>query len=110
MKKFNKAIGSLCENLAIDYLKQNKYRILDTNFKNCFGEIDIISKKDDLIIIIEVKGRFGVAYGFPSESVNFSKQKNIIKLANSYLYMNNLYKYNIRFDVIEIFFNHITNS
>ena len=61
MKKFNKAIGSLGENLAIDYLKQNKYKILDTNFKNRFGEIDIISKKNDLIIIIEVKGRFGVA-------------------------------------------------
>lgn len=110
MKKFNKAIGSLGENLAIDYLKQNKYKILDTNFKNRFGEIDIISKKDDLIIIIEVKGRFGVAYGFPSESVNRSKQKNIIKVTNSYLYINNLYKHNIRFDIIEIFLNHITNS
>lgn len=110
MKKFNKDIGNLSETLAIDYLKQKKYKILDINFKNRFGEIDIISKKDDLIIIIEVKGRFNSNYGFPSESVNISKQKKIIAVTNSYLHINNLYKCNIRFDVIEIFLNHMTNS
>ena len=110
MKKFNKDIGNLSETLAIDYLKQKKYKILDINFKNRFGEIDIISKKDDLIIIIEVKGRFSSNYGFPSESVNISKQKKIIAVTNSYLHINNLYKRNIRFDVIEIFLNHMTNS
>lgn len=110
MKKFNKSIGNLGESLAVNYLKQNQHKILDTNFKNRFGEIDIISKKDDLIIIIEVKCRFGSDYGFPSESVNISKQKGIINVTNSYLYIHNLYSYNIRFDVIEIFLNHINNS
>ena len=105
MKKLNKEIGNYCENLVKDYLQKNKYNILDCNFRNFLGEIDIICIKDKLLIIIEVKGRYNYDYGLPKESITFSKQKSIIKVANSYIYYKKLFDINIRFDVIEVYLN-----
>ena len=105
MKKLNKEIGNYCENLAKEYLQKNNYHILDCNFRNFLGEIDIICSKDKLLIIIEVKGRYNYDYGSPKESINLSKQKSIIKVTNSYIYYKHLININIRFDVIEVYLN-----
>ena len=105
MKKLNKEIGAYCENLVKDYLQKNKYHILDCNFRNFLGEIDIICIQDKLLIIVEVKGRYNYNYGLPKESITFSKQKSIIKVANSYIYYKKLFDINIRFDVIEVYLN-----
>ena len=108
MKKLNKEIGNYCENLAKEYLLKNKYHILDCNFRNFLGEIDIICSQDTLLIIVEVKGRYNYDYGLPKESINISKQKSIIKVTNSYIYYKKLININIRFDVIEVYLNQQT--
>lgn len=105
MKKLNREVGKYCENLAKNYLKKNNYHILDCNFKNFLGEIDIICSKDDSLVIVEVKGRYNYDYGLPRESVSFSKQKSIIKITNSYINYKKLFNINIRFDVIEVYLN-----
>lgn len=105
MKKLNKEIGNYCEELARVYLKKNNYRILDCNFKNFLGEIDIICIQNDLLISIEVKGRYNYDYGLPKESVNFSKQKSIIKVTTAYISYKKLFNLNVRFDIIEIYLN-----
>ena len=105
MKKLNKEIGNYCESLAKEYLRKNKYDILDCNFRNFLGEIDIICIQDNLLIIVEVKGRYSYDYGLPKESINLSKQKSIIKVTNSYIYYKKLININIRFDVIEVYLN-----
>jgi putative endonuclease len=105
MKKLNKEIGNYCENLAKDHLKKNKYNIIDCNFRNFLGEIDIICIQDKLLIIVEVKGRYNYNYGLPKESISLSKQKSIIKVTKSYIYYKKLLHINIRFDVIEIYLN-----
>ena len=109
MKKFNKSIGNYCENLACDYLIQNNYKILECNFKNRIGEIDIICIKNYILIIIEVKGRYNYNFGIPKESVSLSKQKNIIKVATSYIYYKKLNNLNVRFDVIEVYLNNVNS-
>lgn len=110
MKKSNKEIGNYCENLAKEYLLKNKYIILDCNFRNFLGEIDIICIQDNLLIIVEVKGRYSYDYGLPKESITISKQKSIIKVTNSYLYYKKLFNINIRFDVIEVYLNSQTTN
>ena len=105
MKKLNKEIGNYCENLAKEYLQKNKYNILDCNFRNFLGELDIICIQDKLLIIVEVKGRYNYNYGLPKESISISKQKNIIKVTSSYISYKNLIDINIRFDVIEVYLN-----
>lgn len=105
MKNFNKDIGNYCEDLAKEYLKKNNYHILDCNFRNFLGEIDIICIQNNLLIIIEVKGRYNYNYGLPKESINSSKQKSIIKITNSYISYKKLFNLDVRFDVIEIYLN-----
>lgn len=105
MKKLNKEIGNHCEDIAKEYLKKNNYNIVDYNFRNLLGELDIICLQNNLLIVIEVKGRCNYDYGFPMEAVNISKQKTIIKVTNSYINYKNLKNVNIRFDVIEVYLN-----
>ena len=105
MKNLNKNIGNYAEKLASDYLIHHHYKIIERNFRNNLGEIDIICIKSKILIIVEVKGRYNLSYGKPQEAVNYIKQKSLIKVASSYINYKNLCNFNVRFDVIEVFFN-----
>lgn len=110
MKNLNKAIGNYGESLAYSYLKKKGYCILKQNYRNRFGEIDLICKEDNIIVFVEVKSRYSSLYGSPLESVTYSKQKQIINLCKFYITLNKLHQYNCRFDVIEIILNTKDNS
>ncbi|WP_202711318.1 YraN family protein [Sporosalibacterium faouarense] len=114
-KKNNKLKGDYGEKLAMEYLNDNDYIIIERNFRNRIGEIDIIAKKDNIIVFIEVKSRKNSKYGYGYEAVNKRKQDKIIKLANSYINFKNLRSFQFRFDIIEVYFedcriNHIENA
>ena len=81
MHSYNKDIGSFGEALARDYLISKGYKILNMNFRNKFGEIDIICKKNNLLIFCEIKSRYSNSFGFPIESITCYKQKQIIILS-----------------------------
>ncbi len=110
MKSYNKDIGSYTENIAATYLLSNGYSILDRNYRNKFGEVDIICQKDNLIIFVEVKSRYTNSFGNPLESVSCHKQKKIILLSKFYILYKKLSDFNIRYDVIEIYLNHLNNT
>ena len=113
MKIFNKLKGDIGEELATRYLIKNHYKILDRNFKNSIGEIDIIAKTKDIVVFVEVKYRSTNLFGEPKEAVNIFKQQKIQKVAMCYLKLKKLEDKNIRFDVIEILddkINHIENA
>ncbi|NMM65675.1 YraN family protein [Clostridium sp. P21] len=105
MHSFNKEIGFLGEDIADNYLRQIGYTILDRNFSCRIGEIDIIGRDGNHICFIEVKTRYGSLYGNPCEAVTYSKQQKIFKTAEIYIMKKKLFKFNFRFDVIEIIFN-----
>lgn len=98
-----KQTGNLGEQLACKYLEQNKYQILNRNFYSYHGEIDIIAKKANEIIFIEVKTRTNCTFGRPIEAVDDYKMRHIFKVARYYLYITNQENTPTRFDVIEIF-------
>ena len=106
----NKNIGTYGEELATDYLKNNNHIILTNNFRIKKGEIDIISRIEDIIVFTEVKTRYTNLYGTPMEGVTFSKQNTIKLVASYFIYKNNLYNCNVRFDVIEINLNYYNND
>ena len=101
---FNKEVWVSGETLAVNFLKKQGYKILQQNYKNKIGEIDIIcfNKKENEIIFVEVKSRSSYEFGLPSEAVDFAKQQKIIKTAQVFLTKNNLLNAKIRFDVIEV--------
>ncbi len=101
----NKEIGNLGEEIARNYLKENKYKIIESNFTRRGGEIDIIAKDKRELVFIEVKTRKNIKYGTPIEAVNKIKQKHIYKTAEYYIYKNNIKNTPIRFDVVEVYMN-----
>lgn len=93
-------IGNKGEDLAVEFLKKENYKILERNFQTRFGEIDIIAEKNNELIIIEVKTRRTDYFGQPAEFVTPQKQAKIRKTAFEYL---NAHPYrNWRIDVISI--------
>ena len=67
--------GADNEQRATEYLIDNGYSILERNFRNKTGEIDIIAKKDNYIVFVEVKYRSNNKYGYAVEAVNYKKQQ-----------------------------------
>ena len=102
MSSSNKLKGNLGEELAENYLIEIGYIILDRNFRYKTGEIDLICKDGDYISFVEVKTRTSNIFGEPCEAVTTLKQLKICKTAEVYIMKRKLYKFNYRFDVIEV--------
>ncbi|WP_336686847.1 YraN family protein [Chryseobacterium bernardetii] len=93
--------GKIAEDMAADFLQKNGYKILTRNFRFQKAEIDIITEKDDLIIIVEVKARSTDAFMLPQEAVTKTKIRSIVLAANHYMEEYN--KQNeVRFDIISV--------
>ena len=101
MKKNNKRIGDLGEAYAREYLCKKGYNIVRANYKNAFGEIDIVARLKGTYVFIEVKARQGTGFGTPAEAVTYQRQRRLINAANQYLAENGI-DAPCRFDVIEI--------
>jgi len=86
-------------------LKEEGYFILDMNYRNKYGEIDIIAKKDKCLIFIEVKTRTNLEYGDPLETINKLKISRIKRAASFYITSNKLSGFNPSFNVISIIIN-----
>lgn len=94
-------LGKSGELLASGFLKQKGYTILELNWRKGPLEIDIIAKKDELLVIVEVKTRSTSYFGEPEEFVNRAKQKHLISAANKYIFEKDINN-EVRFDIISI--------
>lgn len=104
MQDSTKYIWDTWELIAIKYLQNKWYKILDTNFKFWrFGEIDIIAKKDWITIFFEVKYRNNRAYWMPEEAVTPYKLRKCRKTMDYYCKKNRIDFEMIAFEVITIF-------
>jgi putative endonuclease len=95
-------IGKIGEALAIEHLKQQGYEIREQNYRSRFGEIDLIAQQGKRIVFIEVKTRRSLKFGPPQAAVTPTKQKQLSKMALSYLQAHDLLDAPCRFDVIAI--------
>ena len=108
--------GRMGEAMAVEYLTDRGYVILETNYRNKIGEVDIIAYDKNILTFIEVKTRLGVNYGYAFESVDSRKQKKIANASLMFLQKNKLSDVQVRYDVIEIYpmeeerINHFENA
>ena len=110
--KANKKLGKKGERLAVKYLKQQGYKIAERNYKNPFGEVDIIASTADICAFIEVKTRLSDLFGNPSEAVTEERKRRYISAAK-YYFIGREPECTVRFDIIEIYrekINHIINA
>lgn len=103
IKENNKKVGNDGEERALKYLVSNGYELLCKNWRTRSGEIDIIVKKGDVIVFVEVKCFPNGNMELLSKVLNKDKQNRIIKTSKRFLLNNRQYSNSyIRFDVIVI--------
>ncbi|MEO0025935.1 MAG: YraN family protein [candidate division WOR-3 bacterium] len=95
-------LGREGEIAAQEFLKRSGYRILATNYRCRFGEIDIVSERDGTVVFVEVKARSSDRFGQPAEAVTRSKQVRLYRLAQEFLLRHNLEDVPVRFDVLTL--------
>ena len=97
-----KILGASGEDEAEEELLKEGYEILQKNYKNKIGEIDIVAKDGEVYCFVEVKTKSDHSYGSPEEMVGPRKQRKILKTAEYYLLENNLDNVDWRVDVVAV--------
>ena len=98
-----RTLGTQKEDLAARFLTGCGLAIKELNFRNRFGEIDIIALDGQYTVFIEVKYRKTASTGLPEEAVGLSKARTISKVADYYMVRNKMPSdARIRFDVVAI--------
>ncbi len=94
-------LGKQGEEIAQQYLAEKGYKILQCNWRFGSDEIDIIAKKDNMLIIVEVKTRQTNFFGEPEEAVTKTKQKFLIRATEVYIQQKNI-DLETRFDIVSV--------
>lgn len=85
-KRMNKRqVGAHYEQAAARYLEQQGYRIIESNFRCRYGEIDLVAREGAYLVFVEVKYRKDTGAGEPLEAVDYRKQRQISRTAFFYL-------------------------
>lgn len=97
-------LGEQGENIAADFLRKKGYKVIERNYRNTFGEIDIIALHKGTVVFIEVKTRRSDGFGKPYEAIDTRKKVKMKNIALMYL---KKFKKEIpaRFDVVSIQLN-----
>lgn len=97
----NKITGNLGESMAVTYLQEQGYQILERNWRHRHWEVDIIASKNHLLHFIEVKTRHSLRFGLPEESITREKMQHLRDAAEEYQYHHPHWEY-LQFDVLAI--------
>jgi len=100
----DKVLGEKGEELATAHLRRHGYQVVHRNWIWNHKELDIVCKKDDLLIVVEVKARTNQAYERPQDAVTLKKQRHITEATQAYMDTYGL-ENEVRFDVISILFH-----
>jgi putative endonuclease len=93
--------GNLAENTAAAFLEAQGFTIVARNFVRRVGEIDIVARQGELLVIAEVRTRASDAYGGAAASIGRGKQKRVAATAALFLQMHReLARCRARFDVL----------
>ncbi len=96
----NQEFGALGERFAAAYLKKVGYKIIEKNYKNKLGEIDLIARDGGEIVFIEVKTRASDPYLGGAAAVDRKKQSHILRTAA--IYLQQVQDLQPRFDILEL--------
>ncbi len=103
MVQNKRKLGAEVEEKAALYLVSQGAEILERNFRNSRGEIDIICRQDGYLVFVEVKYRSSVQKGAPQEAVGTAKQKVICRVADYYRCIHGIRQsVPVRYDVITV--------
>ncbi len=98
-----RAIGAAAEDVAAAYLQAHGVQLLFRNYRRRLGELDLVGRTGDVLLIVEVRTRSSNAYGGAAASVNGAKRRRIVRAAEQLLQRHaRLSELRARFDVIVV--------
>jgi len=95
-------LGRRGEALAHSALKKSGYNIIESNYRCRLGEIDVVAREGKSLVFVEIKTRRGKSLGYAKEAVHPRKQRQISKVALTYMKQNHCEDTKARFDVVAI--------
>src|SRR5579859_1559970 len=94
-------VGMAAESRAVDFLRAQGLEILERNYLRRLGELDIVARENDVLVIAEVRARSSNRFGGAAASVDFRKQQRLVRAASQLLQRRcDLARMPVRFDVI----------
>jgi len=104
-------IGKFGEDIAIKYLENHGYKILERNYRKPWGEIDVVAQQSDELVFVEVKTQNQGFEWRPEENVTRHKKRQLSKIINTYLKEHQVYgETDFRVDVLGIIINDKTET
>jgi len=94
-------MGVWGENVAAAYLRDNGYVILERDWHSGHRDIDIVARKDEFVVFVEVKTRRNTDFGDPEQAVDWKKRRNLRYAINHYVKYHKIDN-SIRFDIITV--------
>ena len=98
-----KLLGAFGEAAAAEYLRKKRYEILGMNYRCREGELDIITRKGQTVVFVEVKLRREGGYATTAEAVTPPKQRKLRLAAEAWLAENDMEDAECRFDIVEVY-------
>jgi len=83
------------------------YEVIDRNWRCSLGEIDLVCRKGEVLVVCEVKSRRSDAFGAPIEAVTMAKWRRLRRLAARWLADHGARCSEVRFDVASVFDGHV---
>ena len=94
-------LGNVGEERAQAFLRNKGYHILHTNWRIGKLELDIVAKKDDWLVVVEVKTRSTDTFEHPEEAITSRKIRNLVNATHEYILQFD-WRGETRFDVISV--------
>ena len=94
--------GARAEQLAADLLRRDGYTILEQRFRFHRHDIDIVARRDSVVVFAEVKSRRGRRFGTAAESVTGRQQYQLVRAAGAWLQRHGRPGDLCRFDVVTV--------
>lgn len=98
----NAAVGTYGEDVAVRHLVAQGLAILERNWRCRYGEIDIVARDGDVLVICEVKTRTSSRYGGPAAAVVGRKAVRLRRLAQTWLEEHSVSPAAVRIDVVSV--------
>lgn len=102
MTRQRRETGRIGEEIAAGYLQKIGYKIMHRNYSCRLGELDIVARDGQVLVIVEVRTRSSHSFGMAKESVGYKKQVKVRQLAMHYIKWSGYDDVPVRFDVLAL--------
>ena len=96
------ALGRFGEDVAVRHLEDDGYVVLDRNWRCEIGEIDIVAREHDVLVVCEVKTRSSLRHGSPFEAITDRKLHRLERLGIAWMRAHSVRPRSMRIDIVAV--------